>query len=342
IMFNFDSYLQAKNRLEQLKAIGHNTSKTEIIIMGGTFPSMPKKYQENFVKGIFDALNERKSKNLDEAKKLNKTAKQRCVGLTIETRPDYCNEKHIKQMLYLGATRVEVGVQILNDKIYIKTKRGHKIEDVARATELLKNSGLKIVYHIMPGLGTEKEDLEAFKLLFNDERFFPDMLKIYPVLIIKGTELYDLWKDGKYKPLDENKAVKLICKLKQEVPEFVRIMRIQRDISKEKIIGGVQAGNLRELVENEMEEQKIRCNCIRCREVGHRIYKNKDYKLYNKSYLKENTSKNKYDSKYIKINTIKYKSSKGEEFFVSLVDKNNILYGYLRLRILNKNCDIIT
>ncbi|OYT33622.1 MAG: tRNA uridine(34) 5-carboxymethylaminomethyl modification radical SAM/GNAT enzyme Elp3 [Candidatus Aenigmarchaeota archaeon ex4484_52] len=327
IMFNFDPYLQVKNRLEQLNAIGHSTEKIEIIIMGGTFLSLSKKYQINFVKNIFDSLNDKKSKNLDDAKKTNETAKHRCVGLTIETRPDFCDKEQIKQMLYLGATRVELGVQILNNKIYKKTNRGHTIKDVAKATELLKNSGLKILYHIMPGLGTKKNDLDSFKLLFSDERFFPDMLKIYPVLVIEGTELHNLWKQKKYKALDIKKAVELICEFKKQVPEFVRIMRVQRDISKEKIIAGVDAGNLRELIEKQMQKQYIKCRCIRCREAGHNIYK-KNHKIH----------KNNIELKYIK-----YIASGSEEYFIYLIDKKqDILFGYLRLRILNKNCKIIT
>ncbi|MCK5176804.1 MAG: tRNA uridine(34) 5-carboxymethylaminomethyl modification radical SAM/GNAT enzyme Elp3 [Candidatus Aenigmarchaeota archaeon] len=325
IMFDFNPFLQAQNRLEQLKTIGHSTEKIEIIIMGGNFLSMPKKYQIDFVKQIFDALNEVKSKTLDEAKEKNKTTKQRCVGLTIETRPDFCSEEDIKHMLYLGATRVELGVQILDDKTYIKINRGHTVDCVAKATERLKNTGLKVVYHIMPGLGSEKKDIDSFKLLFNDERFFPDMLKIYPVLLMKGTQLYKLWEEGKYKELDQERAIKLISKFKKMVPEFVRIMRIQRDIPKEKIIKGVTAGNLRELVEKEMQKKNIKCKCIRCREAGHYIYKKG---------LKENTEKK------IKLKIIKYKASKGEEYFLSLVDEENILYGYLRLRIFNKKCNL--
>jgi len=342
IMFNFDSYKQAKNRLEQLKAIGHNTQKIEIIIMGGTFLSMPKKYQVDFVKGIFDALNEKESKNLNEAKEINQTAKQRCVGLTIETRPDYCGEKEIKQMLYLGATRVELGVQILNNEIYLTTKRGHTIEDVAKATEILRNSGLKIVYHIMPGLGTKKQDLDAFDMLFEKEHFLPDMLKIYPTLVIKGTKLYDLWIQKKYNPLGAKEAVKLICKLKRKVPEYVRIMRIQRDISKEKIEAGVDAGNLRELLEKEMTKEGVKCKCIRCREAGHNIYKktlfNKENNIEN--HIDSKTTREK-TSKNIKIKTMHYTASKGEEYFISFVGEKNILYGYLRLRVLNKNCRLI-
>ncbi|MCK4551109.1 MAG: tRNA uridine(34) 5-carboxymethylaminomethyl modification radical SAM/GNAT enzyme Elp3, partial [Candidatus Aenigmarchaeota archaeon] len=151
-MFAYDPYLQAKDRIKQLTAIGHATDKVELIIMGGTFLSYSKGYKMNFVKRLFDALNGVDSKTLDDAKKINETAHHRCVGLTIETRPDFCKEKEIDEMLLMGATRVELGVQTLSDEVLNKVNRGHTIEDTVRSTQLLKDSGFKIVYHMMPGL----------------------------------------------------------------------------------------------------------------------------------------------------------------------------------------------
>ena len=319
-MFAYDPYLQAKDRIKQLTAIGHATDKVELIIMGGTFLSYSLDYKMNFVKRLFDALNGVDSKTLDDAKKINEAANHRCVGLTIETRPDFCKEKEINEMLKMGATRVELGVQSLSDEVLAKVNRGHTIEDTVRSTQLLKDSGFKIVYHMMPGLMQKKrEDIKMFETLFFDERFCPDMLKIYPTLVISGTKLYDMWKKGEYSPLDTERAADIIARAKKKLPVFVRVMRVQRDIPKEKIDCGVENSNLREYVGRRAEELGIKCRCIRCREAGH-----KGLKGGLKTGRKE-------------IVVLKYGASGGVEYFVSVEDvKNDILFGYVRLRILGK------
>ncbi len=316
-MFDYDPFLQAKNRLEQLHAIGHPIEKAELIIMGGTFPAQDTEYQKEFVTRCLDAMNGNDSKTLEGAQKLNETAKTRCVGLTIETRPDFCKKEHIDSMLGLGATRVELGVQTLSDEIYKKMKRGHSVKDVIEATQLLKDSGIKVCYHMMPGLlQDEKEDLAMFCELFDNPDFRPDMLKIYPTLVTEGTGIYKLWKEGKYVPYDNVRAAKLVAGIKKILPPYVRLMRVQRDIPKEKIAAGVTAGNLRELAEKILLKDGSRCSCIRCREAGHMHYK--------KGVLPEN----------VDITERKYESSGGTEYFISAEDtEKDVLVGYLRLRI---------
>lgn len=317
----YDPFLQTKDRLNQYKITGHPSDKIEVIILGGTFLALDEEYQEWFVKRMFDALNEKESESLEAAQKLNETAKHRCVGLTIETRADYCFENHINQMLKLGTTRVEIGVQSIYPEVLKKVRRGHTVEDAIKATQLAKDSCLKCTYHVMPGLFTDFEkDLEQFKILFQDPRFKPDSLKIYPTLVIKGTELYDLWKKGEYKPLTAEEGVKLISKAMKYIPKYCRIIRVQRDIPSDKVVVGIKKSNLRELVEKECESKGIKIREIRYREVGHKL---------EKGILPD------FDS--VKLCRLNYNASNSKEIFLSFEDvKNDILIGFLRLRIASK------
>ena len=269
---NFDPYLQVKNRLEQLKLIGHTIDKVELIVMGGTFPATPLDYQENFMKRCLDAITGIDSKSLEEAIKNAEHSEVRVTGITVETRPDYCKEKHIDNMLRMGVTRVEIGVQTIYDEIYELVRRGHTVKDVIEATRLLKDSGLKVTYHLMPGLpGSDIDrDFEMFKEVFSNTDFKPDELKIYPTLVIRGTELYEMWQRGEYTPLDEETLIDLLVRVKREIiPRYVRIKRVMRDIPANIISAGPRKGNLRELVQRRLFQLGERCRCIRCREVGH-------------------------------------------------------------------------
>ncbi|MCK5289593.1 MAG: tRNA uridine(34) 5-carboxymethylaminomethyl modification radical SAM/GNAT enzyme Elp3, partial [Candidatus Aenigmarchaeota archaeon] len=250
-----DPYRQVEHRLMQLGEIGHKTSKVELIIMGGTFPSLDWAYQKDFVKRCFDAMNGSDSSDLKMAQELNESSLHRCVGLTVETRPDFSKREQIDRFLELGATRVELGVQTTSDDVYKKANRGHTVNDVIEATRLLKDSGYKVCYHYMPGLFVDAEkDIELFSKLFENPDFRPDMLKIYPTLIIKGTKLYDMWKKGEYKPYSNSEAIEAIARMKSLVPEYVRIMRVQRDIPAYNIESGSNLGNLREEVEKKCVE----------------------------------------------------------------------------------------
>jgi elongator complex protein 3 len=314
----YNPFLQVKDRLNQYKITGHFADKIEFIILGGTFPALDKKYQEAFAKSMFDALNNEKSENLAEAQRLNETTKHRCVGLTIETRADYCFKNHINQMLKLGMTRVEIGVQSIYPEILKKVRRGHTVKDVIDATKLVKDSGLKCTCHIMPGLFTDfKGDLEQFKIIFENENFRPDSLKIYPTLVVKGTVLYDLWKRGKYQPLTTEKGIKLISQAMKYIPKYCRVIRVQRDIPSNKIVAGIKKSNLRELVEKECEKKGIKIQEIRYREVGHKFERG----------ILPNLDK-------IKLCRFDYDASDGKEIFLSFEDvKNDILIGFIRLRI---------
>ncbi|NIP66933.1 tRNA uridine(34) 5-carboxymethylaminomethyl modification radical SAM/GNAT enzyme Elp3 [Candidatus Bathyarchaeota archaeon] len=316
----FDPYQQVRHRIEQLKAIGHPVDKVEFIIMGGTFPAMPLDYQERFIKRCLDAINPEKSCSLVEAKKQAEDSQIHNVGITVETRPDWAKESHVDHMLSMGVTRVELGVQNLYEDIYQLVDRGHTVGDVVEATRILKDAGLKICYHMMPGLpgSNYQRDLRGFKTIFTDSSFKPDMLKIYPCLVLKGTKAYDWWRDGEYEPYTTEEAAELILEVKKLIPPWIRIMRIQRDIPANLIEAGVDRSNLRQIVLSRLSQDGLQCGCIRCREVGHQ-------------WLKEGINP---DPEEIELLIRKEPASEGEEIFISAEDTTrDLLIGYLRLRI---------
>jgi len=320
IQNRFNPFRQVTTRIKQLESIGHKVDKVELIIMGGTFPSTPTKYQERFVQRCLDAVTKKKSQSLKEAKENAETSQIRNVGITVETRPDWAKQAHVDQMLSMGVTRVELGVQNIYDDIYALVNREHKVQDVIEATHMLKDAGLKVAYHLMPGLpgSSFERDLKAFQKVFTDPDFKPDMIKIYPCLVLKGTKAYEWWRRGEYKPYTTEEAAHLILEIKKIVPLWVRIMRVQRDIPAYLIEAGVNRSNLRELVQKKLREQNMRCRCIRCREVGHRWLINK---------VKPNQNN-------VRVLTAKENASEGEEVFLSAEDPlNDVLVGYLRLRI---------
>lgn len=324
IQTNFDPYEQVLLRLKQYEALNHIPSKVEVIIMGGTFTAMPMDYQEWFVTNIFEAFNRYPNPrpttmpSLEEAHLRNETARIRVVGLTIETRPDWAKEKQIDFMLYLGATKVELGVQSIYDDVLHFISRGHTVKDVVESTRLLKDAGYKVVYHIMPGLpGSDCDrDIAMIREIFENPDYRPDMLKIYPVVVVEKTKLYELWKSGRYTALTDEEAIELLSEFYRYIPKWVRIMRIQRDIPAPLIVAGPRKANLRELVEGRAIKKGIRINEIRFREVGRQI-------LYRGKKLGS-----------ISITREYYEASEGMEVFLAVEDvDNNIIIGLLRLRI---------
>lgn len=317
---NYDPYLQVQSRIRDLEAIGHKIDKIELIIMGGTFLSLDTNYQENFIKGALEGIIEEKVQNLEEAKKLAEKSKRRLIGLTLETRPDYCKEPHVDAMLNYGTTRVEIGVQTVYNDVFDLVKRGHTASDSIEAIRIAKDAGLKINSHIMPNLpgSNYSQDIELFNELFSNSNYRPDMLKIYPTLVINGTELYNWWKEGKYSPYSDNELINLIAMVKTQLPPYVRIQRIMRDIPAPLIEAGCKSSNLRQLVQERLREMGKTCNCIRCREYG---------------VSSKNSSFNKNHFNDIKLYRMDYEASKGQEIFLSYENKNkSYLIGYLRLR----------
>ena len=312
-VLNYDAKLQVETRLQMLKSMNHPTDKIEIIILGGTFLQYPLDYQYDFIKKCYDALNGKNSKNLEEAKKINEFSKHRCVALCIENRPDNCSNEEIKRMLSYGCTRVEIGVQMPDDNLYKKTNRGHSVSDVIAATKKLKDAGFKIGYHIMPGLpySNKKKDLRLFKKIFSSENFKPDQLKIYPCQIVSDSPLEKIYNAIKFKPYSEEETKKLLEKMLELVPEYCRVMRILREFPRQKLVSGLEKLGLRKDIENEFRKNKTKIKEIRMREIGF----------------------NKISNSNIKLKVLKYDASGGKEFFLEFVNKENILFGLLRLRI---------
>ena len=321
-MMRYDAFKQVKCRLKAYQMMKHPSDKIELIIMGGTFFSYPLEYQYNFVKRCYDALNEKDSKTLEGAKKLNETTGHRCVALCIETRPDFCSNKEIKRMLDFGCTRVEIGVQVLDDNIYRKINRGHTVKDVIDATKRLKDAGFKVGYHLMPGLPgmTPSKDLKLFAKLFSDSRFKPDQIKIYPTQVICGSKLVKDFEKKKYRPYSEKKLIELLIKMKMKVPEYCRIMRIMREIPPQYLVAGTTRIDLRKVVNNAMARKGVKCNCIRCREIGF-VQRDNPRKLIDKN---------------IFLKRIDYDASGGRELFIQVVNKENVIFGLMRLRVVGK------
>ncbi|MBI5002217.1 tRNA uridine(34) 5-carboxymethylaminomethyl modification radical SAM/GNAT enzyme Elp3 [Candidatus Woesearchaeota archaeon] len=367
IRANYDSYIIVFNRLEQFVVSGHIPHKAEVIIQGGTLPGTPREYQINFVKDIYQALNDfgamffkktkegdiiinlekvktffelpgdigregrqermnkkilkvknEKATTLEKEEKKNETAVIRCVGLTIETKPDWGFAEHGNLMLELGATRVELGIQSVYEDALKITHRGHTRADSIRSIKELKDLGFKLNFHYMLGLpSTTKEmDIVGLRTLFDSVAYKPDMLKIYPCMVMKGTPLYHVWKAGKYQPMTTATAAEITADFMRYVPPYCRIMRVQRDIPTNVTEAGVDKTNLRQYIEKIMQEKNITTKEIRAREVGTVLEKNPDIKF--------NTPE---------IVVQEYEASNGKEFFVSLEDiKNDTLFGFVRLR----------
>ncbi len=323
IRCGYDGAEQVRLRIKILSEMGHPTDKIELIIMGGTFLAYPEEYQYSFIKDCYDALNGMESSTLEEARQINETALHRCTGLCIETRPDWCGQEQVERMLEFGATRVELGVQTLDDEIYRLVKRGHTVEDVVTATRLLKEYAFKVHYHWMPGLpgSTPEKDLEMSRQLFEDPGFRPDGLKIYPTMVIEGTEMEKWYREGRYTPYPEDIMINLIADIKAEVPDYVRISRVLRDIPANYIVGGLR-DSLRLTVRRKLEEQGKSCRCIRCREYGHRVREGRE----------------PGEPKLVRED---YEASEGREIFLSYVDNEETLFGLLRLRIQADNINTL-
>jgi elongator complex protein 3 len=268
--FQFDARRITENRIQTLESIGHPTSKVEVIVMGGTFPARPRSYQSSVFQGVYDGLNGTRGSSLLEAQRQNETARHRCVSLTVETRPDWCDGRILPFLLEAGVTRVEIGVECLQPEVLAAVNRAHGVDDVARATREARDRGFKVCYHLMlglPGMDPGK-DRADFRRLFQDPDFCPDMIKIYPTLVLPGTPLFEDWKAGRYTPYDVETAAGVLADVKRNLPPWVRIQRIQRDIPARLIAAGVRTSNIRQVALKQLAKEGQHCRCLRCREVG--------------------------------------------------------------------------
>lgn len=314
-----------KKRIEDLEKEGHFCDKIELRIIGGTFSVYEDKYRLWFLKECFRGANlkrdlpankmgkkEKLIQKLLLAQRKNEKAKHKIVGISVETRPDLISVKEIKKLRLLGVTLVELGVQNVFDEILKMNKTGLNSEKIAKATQLLKDAGFKVMYHLMPNLlgATFQTDLLCFQKVFCEENFKPDWLKIYPLLVLEGTEIFKLFKCGKFKPYSDETLISLLIKIKTMVPEWVRIARIQRDIPPKKIVGGCKISNLRQIVKEKMEEKGLKCRCLRCRQAD--FWKGEKVFLFRQD----------------------YSASQGKEIFLTVEDKKREkVFAFLRLRI---------
>ncbi|XP_074641789.1 elongator complex protein 3 [Tubulanus polymorphus] len=317
IRARYNPYLQTRHRVEQLKQLGHSVDKVEFIVMGGTFMALNEDYRDFFIRNLHDALSGHTSSNVDEAVKYSEKSKTKCIGITIETRPDYCLKKHLSDMLRYGCTRLEIGVQSVYEDVARDTNRGHTVRAVSESFQMSKDAGFKVVAHMMPDLpnvGWER-DIEQFIEFFENPAFRADGLKIYPTLVIRGTGLYELWKTRRYKSYPPSMLIDLVARILALVPPWTRVYRVQRDIPMPLVTSGVEHGNLRELALARMKDLGTHCRDVRTREVG----------------IQEIHHKVRpYEAELIRRD---YYANNGWETFLSYEDpEQDILIGLLRLR----------
>lgn len=333
ITVGWDSYRQVAKRLFALCSGGHTIDKVDLIVMGGTFSFLSRSYQSSVVRKALKAMNEfmvMKENPVQFVKRFESTIKKhttlktemlrneaspiRCVGITFETRPDYINENEVIHMRKLGGTRVEMGVQSVYDDVNELTKRGHGNKEAKEATFLLKEAGFKVHYHTMPNLpGSDLErDKQMYSILWSDPGFRPDQVKIYPCIVTVDAELKSWFDQGKFQTYSDQELIEMLAEVKKDVPSWVRIVRLGRDIPQPNVVDGTHYTNFRELVHAYMREQGYVCKCIRCREVRNRPHDSNDIQLF----IEE------------------YEASQGKEFFISIENHiRSILYAHLRLRI---------
>lgn len=324
IKYRYDPYLQIKEKIKILESCGHNTDKIELVILGGTFLSLPAQYRCKFISKMHDAISGHNSPNLEESIIYSeKSLNNRCVGLTIETRPDYCQSKHVQELLSYGCTRIEIGIQSIYEDVALDTNRGHTVSAACDSLVTAKNYGYKITGHMMPDLpnvGVER-DIYQFDEFFKNPEFRVDGLKIYPTLVIRGTGLYELWNTKRYQNYPASTLIDLMAHVMTLIPPWVRVYRIQREIPMAMTSSsGVSQSHLRQLIEERMIDLGLESSDIRGREIGIKI------------------SKNDIFPEEIHLIRRDYFANEDWETFLSYEDpKNKILIGLLRLRKCPRN-----
>jgi len=289
--FDFDPYRQTAGRIATFEELGHSAEKVELLILGGSWSAYPAGYQEWFIRRCLDAMNGREAKSLSEAQTINETASHRNVGLVIETRPDMIAPDEVRRLRQLGVTKVQLGVQSLDDRILSLNRRGHTVADTRTAIRLLRLAGFKIAVHWMPNLygATPESDRADFHRLWLDPALRPDELKIYPTALLEGTPLHELWQAGRYTPYAEPDLIELVADCKMMVPPYCRINRVMRDIPAHNIVEGTTKSNLRQIVQRRLAQVGKRCACIRCSEVRGRPIERDGLRLDDLTYTTDAT-----------------------------------------------------
>ena len=307
----FDPFKQVTSRLEAYHAVGHPTDKIELLILGGSWTFYPRPYQEQFIKRCFDAMNENESPDLSSAQKANENGTHRNVGLVIETRPDEINPAELAWLRRLGVTKVQIGVQSLDDRILALNRRGHDAASAFRAADLLRAAGFKIVVHWMPNLlgATPESDREDFKRLWTG--IDPDEIKIYPTQLLQNSDLYGFWQNGEYRPYTTEELIDLVADVKTTIPPYCRVNRVVRDISSTHVVEGNRRTSLRQDVLQELSRRGQACCCVRCREVRGQFV----------------------DPASLHLEDVVYHPPFAEEHFLSFVTPDDHIAAYLRLSL---------
>lgn len=348
----FDCIKQMWDRMRSLYLIGHNVDKLEVLVLGGTWTSYPLEYREEFCRDVYFAANtfwdkshdRRDPLSIQEEKQINKIARTKVIGLTLETRPDTITLDEIRRLRLYGCTRVQLGIQHTCNDILETIKRRCTTEIVINAIKLLKDNCFKIDGHWMPNLpgsSPEKdremlidtllgmktpiikrytrgdENWEEYQLSFPELQV--DQWKVYPCAIVPWTEIEQWYREGKFKPYSEDHLIDILLTMKSLIFPWIRLNRIIRDIPKDYIIASSDKSNLRQELKVMLEREGKACNCIRCREV----------------------KTNDWNGKYV-LMIRQYDGSDGKELFISAESKNiKVLYGFVRLRFPSHNQNIV-
>jgi len=311
--YAFDPFAQTAGRLRALEQIGHPVDKIELLILGGTWSSYRRDYQEWFVQRCLDAMNGFDSDTLVEAQERNAVATRRNVGLVVETRQDHIDAEELRWFRYLGVTKIQVGIQSMNDHILAINKRGHDVEATRRAFRLMRLAGYKIHGHWMPNLlgATPQSDLADYERLWNDPAVRPDELKIYPCMLLENSEMYEYWQRGEFQPYTEQEVTDLLIACKVRTPRYVRLNRIIRDIPTTRVVQGNKKANLRQVAQRQMKSLGLVCQCIRCREVR----------------------RSRVDLEELSLHVQTYETDATTEHFLSFDTASDRLAGFLRLSL---------
>lgn len=307
----FDPYRQVRSRIDSLAANGHPTDKIELLILGGTWSSYKRDYQEWFVQRCFDAMNLGDSASLAEAQRINETAPHRNVGLVIETRPDEIDAGELRWLRTLGVTKVQMGAQSLDDRVLALNQRGHSAARTLQAAALLRAAGFKVVLHWMPNLlgATPESDRQDFARLWDG--YCPDEIKIYPCQLLENADLYAYWQRGEYHPYTTEELVHLVADAKATVPPYCRINRIIRDIPSTHVVAGNRRTSLRQDAREELARRGGHCRCIRCNEVRGTAVNPETLTLHDEV----------------------YHAARAEEHFLHFRTREGKIAGYLRLSL---------
>lgn len=307
----FDPYAQTAARIQALEQIGHPAEKIELLILGGTWSSYRRDYQEWFVQRCLDAMNGEDSASLAEAQEKNAVGLRRNVGLVVETRQDFITPDELRWFRTLGVTKVQVGIQSLDERILAINKRGHDVQSTRDAFRLLRLAGFKIHGHWMANLlgATPASDREDFARLWADTAVRPDELKIYPCMLVQNADLYTYWQRGEYEPYDEETLTALLADCLAQVPRYVRVNRVIRDFPTTNVVAGNKKANLRQVATERVEADGRVLHDIRAREIRRQ--------------------KVRRDELHLRVTT--YETDATTEHFLSFETADERLAGFLRL-----------